>query len=176
MSRGEVFDDPEGDAPVDRALSRSSRGLLTAVLVTIAPGSSGQAPDRQRKSAAETAPLAVTVGQIAASPARFYGREVQVQSEIDSLTNPHVFTLDGDQPGVDPDVLVFVPEPDRELLVAEAPVTVIGTVRRFDWTELSDQYHWLELTPDLRGAFDSRPVIVARSVRVAERGGQAPQP
>jgi len=157
-----------------RSLRTSSllRGLALFGLLFAAPAAGEEREgEAEAKPGAARAAEELSAGDVAADPARYYGQQVSVVAEVERVANPHVFTLDEDRIGASPDVLVLLPRPDASVVRDGATVTVTGEVRRFDWIELRRDYEWFDLDPGLRIELESRPVIVATSVRRDEDDG-----
>jgi hypothetical protein len=112
-----------------------------------------------------------TAGQIAGDPAGFVGRSVRVKAEVEDVHGPRAFTLDEDRVGAEPDVLVLAPQTIPRNL-ENKQVTVTGPVRTFVRVELEREYEWFDAgdfgDPDVVARFETRPVIMARSIRDAE--------
>lgn len=137
-----------------------------------AAGAKATAPTKGAQAAVEKAPpMEATAGQIAAEPSRFVGRAVRVKAEVETVHGSHVFTLDEDQIGAEPDVLVVAPAA-VPASIEDTSVTVTGPVRTFVKVEFEREYEWFDADdfgdPDLVARFESRPVIVARSIRDAD--------
>lgn len=127
----------------------------------------GQQPVQQK--AASGTPIELTAGAIAKQPDPYYGKKVKVESEVESVFNPHTFTLDEDAAFAGPDVLAFLPNPEPGQTVPEDQnVIVTGTLTRFVKTSFERDYDWFDsssLQPDLLVRIEERPVIIAQSVR-----------
>lgn len=133
------------------------------------------------------AAVGVSPEQIVDDPGAYYGSEVTVSGEVETVYSPGVFTIGGDE--FDAELLVL--SLDSIAVVAgrsaESPVRrndivqISGTVRRFVQTDLTDDFGIdLGMVED---EFEDRPAIVARSgaalmspVVVSPRGGTAAPP
>ncbi|MGE0592296.1 MAG: hypothetical protein AB7G23_11405 [Vicinamibacterales bacterium] len=118
--------------------------------------------------------LVASPGDIADTPARFYGRTVAVRQEVEDIWSSRAFTLDEDSWWGGEDVLVLNPYPaalpgafdDYE----GEDVIVYGTVRPYIASELQQDYAWYNPADadfDLDDR-EGRPVIVASSIRTEE--------
>jgi hypothetical protein len=96
---------------------------------------------------------------------------VRIQAEVEDVYSPHTFTLDEDEIGASPDVLVLMPAP-RRAPEDDADVTVTGIVRQFVQADLERDYDWLDFDafgePDVVVRLKTRPVVVADSVRTKD--------
>lgn len=148
--------------------SSAAAGVLVCI-VTVAcsrdrPGADQRVQDRG------ASPPVVTPGQIAEFPDNFVGRTVRVpNAAVEEIWTPRLFTLDEDEPGAAPDVLVLLPSPAPNI-DDEERVTVVGTVREMSGAAFRKDYHWWDegvftTEIDMVGA---RPVLVASSVRTAD--------
>lgn len=115
---------------------------------------------------------AVTAGKLARDAKDFYGQTVTVSAEIEDVIDSRTFTLDEDSILAGADVLVLVPSGVTATLAKDQKVTVTGRVRQYVSTELERDYDWFKNgTLVQRGVkldTDTRPVIVATSVRTAD--------
>ena len=111
---------------------------------------------------------AISPGAVAAAPASYYGKVVTVKGEVERVVHSNLFTLDEDRLGAGPDVVVVLPQKGAAPVADDWDVVVSGTVRPFVWAELKRDYDWLDADASLVAEFESRPVIVADSVRRAE--------
>ena len=120
------------------------------------------------KPKAGAQPIELKAGDIAKSPADYYGRKIQVTAEVEDVYSAHAFTLDEDQIFAGPDVLVLNPAPRRESKDDEI-VSVSGVIRPFSRTQLETEYKWFDNRCLMSGEtpidFTTRPVLIADSVR-----------
>jgi len=115
--------------------------------------------------------VAITAGQLAATPENYIGRKVTVRAEIEDVYNPQLFTLDEDRMFVGPDVIVYAKNGRTSLTEEQEDqtVTVTGEVRKFVDSELFGTATWFDpwfndLDATGRGLVRSRPVIIADSI------------
>lgn len=114
--------------------------------------------------------LQLSAGQIAANPAQYYGRAVQVRAEVEDLRGPQLFTLDEDRAFAGPDVLVLAPNRVPQLQT-DQDVTVTGQLRPLVRADFERDYDWFStdaLQPEVEVTFRERPVIIADSIITAE--------
>jgi hypothetical protein len=114
-----------------------------------------------------------TAGEIAKDPSRYMGKQVTVKAEAEDVYNQHFFTLDEDQIGAGPDVLVLVPAPVKAVTDGD-DLTVTGTVRNFVRADIEREYDWFRFSwMETAGITEpaKRPVIIANSI-VASDGTQ----
>jgi len=118
--------------------------------------------------AEERAATEVKAGDIAKNPATYMGTRVRVKAEVEDVYGAHAFTLDEDRMLAGPDVLVLVPAPLKPVPEGD-DVTVSGPVHEFVRARLERDYQWFSPNdfgdPDVLVRFESRPVIVAESIR-----------
>jgi hypothetical protein len=136
--------------------------LAAACAIGVAPYA-GFAEDADEKGPLKPVDaVEVDAGQLADKPAAYLGLRVKVRAEIANVHSPQMFTLDEDEVGASPDVLVLAPggsfPKDGDL------VEVTGTVRRFVRTEIERDYDWFELEEKYDTTYSERPVIVADTV------------
>ncbi len=150
---------------VVRSISAAAGVIGFAVTVAC----DGRGPDR-RVQDRDASPPVVSPGQIAEFPDKFVGRTVRVSdAEVEEIWTPRLFSLDEDEPGAAPDVLVLLPSPTLNIDDGER-VTVVGTLRELSGAAFRKDYHWWD-----EGAFTTeidmvgaRPVLVASSVRTED--------
>lgn len=124
-------------------------------------------PDAAGTSGA-TAPRMTTVGEISEHPERFIGETVRVSGEVEKEFSPHVFSLDEDRvfsAGVD----VLVLSKKAGVARDDQRVTVTGKLHRFVRAELQREIIDFDLDPEWLVDFESRPVIIATDVEIAQR-------
>jgi hypothetical protein len=114
----------------------------------------------------------ISAGKLAKDAKDFYGKTVTVRAEVEDVLGAHSFTLDEDAILAGADVLVLVPAGSLpEGLKKDDKVLVTGKVRRYVTKELETDYDWFKdgeiLKKGVKVDFDSRPVLVATSVRLA---------
>lgn len=109
-------------------------------------------------------------GDIAKEPSKYFGQNVRVEGEVETVYNPHVFTLDEDVLFAGPDVLVIAPSPSGQV-ADDQIVTVSGKLREFVRADIERDYDWFD-EQWLEGVeidLASRPVLIADSVQVTQR-------
>ena len=109
---------------------------------------------------------ALRAGEVAQNPESYYGRQVTVRAEVGDVISSQAFTLDEDLIGAEPDVLVLMPhaatvQDDKEVLVT-------GTLRRFVRAEIERDYEWFDSEMQITAELESRPVLIADTVRTAD--------
>ena len=156
---------------------------ISIVAVTLLAGSDGVVLAEPGRSMAQsgqsgsaqpsTTPMNATAGEIAANPAKYYGKKVIVRAEIEDVLGGQMFLLDEDRLFAWPDVIVITPALGTPL-VEDSIVTVTGMVRAYvdaDFRRDYDWNWWDRLDPDLELTFRNRPAIVADSVKT-EQGNE----
>jgi len=113
--------------------------------------------------------------KLAKDAKNYYGQTVTVSAKVEDVLGKHSFTLDEDAILAGPDVLVLVPTGAIPAgLKHDDRVVVTGTVRKYVTKDLETDYDWFKngeiLSKSTKVDFDTRPVIVATSVRVAGGG------
>ena len=112
--------------------------------------------------------------KLAKDAKNYYGQTVTVKAKVEDVLGNHSFTLDEDAILAGPDVLVLVPTGSLPAgLKHDDRVVVTGTVRKYVTKELETDYDWFKdgeiLKKGTKVDFDTRPVVVATSVRLAGR-------
>lgn len=114
---------------------------------------------------------AISAGKLARDAKKMYGKTVTVRAEVEDVIDAHSFTLDEDATLAGPDVLVLVPAGLAQALAEDQVVEVTGTVRPYVVSELDREFEWFEdgkiVQRKTRVDFETRPVLVATSVRTA---------
>jgi hypothetical protein len=146
---------------------------VVAAVATLLMAACADQPEPQARADASPSPAGatqqpITPGAVAAAPALYYGKVVTVKGEVERMVNNNLFTLDEDRLGAGPDVLVVVPQKGAAPVADDWDVVVSGTLKPFVWAELKRDYDWFDADASLVAEFESRPVIVADSVRRAE--------
>ncbi len=161
------FDFDNSIADID--VNLEGRPVIVADIARTSDGATLAQTNDQR-----TRILVASPGDIADTPARFYGRTVAVRQEVEDIWSSRAFTLDEDSWWGGEDVLVLNPYPaalpgafdDYE----GEDVIVYGTVRPYIASELQQDYAWYNPADadfDLDDR-EGRPVIVASSIRTEE--------
>jgi hypothetical protein len=120
----------------------------------------------------------VTVNQLAANPAAFWGTEqlVTVVGEVEDTLGWRAFTIEDNDLLFDEELLVVSARPllDRHGRTVESAflgdddILVSGTVRAFNLAELERELG-VDLEDDLFTAWTGRPAIIAHSIYVPPR-------
>ena len=128
-------------------------------------------PEPAARAEASSSPLVtpaddgtISAGTVAAAPALYFDKQVSVKAEVEKVINNNLFTLDEERLGT-PDVIVVDPNRAAALLREGDEVIVTGTVKPFVWAEMRRDYDWLRAEPAVVAEFESRPVVIATSVR-----------
>lgn len=144
-------------------MNQSGASLRIADLLAKAGQATGTSDAAANPEQSKAAPISLSPAAIARTPAQYYGRRVEVGGEIEDVFSNNVFTLDEDALFAGPDVLVITRRPATAVSDG-ADIRVTGTLRRFSWTEVRDDFDWLELDRDLVVSLENRRVLVADSV------------
>lgn len=114
---------------------------------------------------------AISAGKLARDYDDFLGRTVSVQAEVEDVLGSNMFTLDEDSVLAGPDVLVLVPAGFAAALHHDQVVTVTGEVRSYVEADLDRDFDFFDdgklVSVKEKVDWDTRPVIVARSIRTA---------
>jgi hypothetical protein len=114
----------------------------------------------------------ISAGKLAKNPGDYVGRTVTVSAEVEDVLGSNMFTLDEDAILSGPDVLVLVPGGLKTNLTHDQKVTVMGEVRRYVEADLDRDFDFFEngKLVDVKTKVDwnTRPVLVARSIRTAD--------
>jgi hypothetical protein len=114
----------------------------------------------------------ISAGKLAKNPGDYVGRTVTVSAEVEDVLGSNMFTLDEDAILSGPDVLVLVPGGLNTNLTHDQKVTVMGEVRRYVEADLDRDFDFFEngKLVDVKTKVDwnTRPVLVARSIRTAD--------
>lgn len=148
---------------------------VTALTAGLLAGGCSREPRHGATAAASPSPAAATPspfvegGTLSAesltnSPDEYYGEEITLRGKVSGRRHRHAFSLKGAPGGRD--VLVLAPEPPP--VTTDDDVVVNGTVRPFNWSELSRAYPWFDLDPEVQREFEGQPMVVAHSVTTAE--------
>lgn len=114
----------------------------------------------------------ISAGKLAKDAKNYYGQTVTVKAEVEDVLGTHSFTLDEDAVLAGHDVLVLLPTGSIPAgLKKDDKVLVTGTVRKYVTSELEKDYDWFKDGEIVKSStkidFDTRPVLVATSVRLA---------
>lgn len=127
------------------------------------------APDTQ-KPAQPAAPPAkplvpLAASTLAAHPDTYYGESVTVTASVEQKIGTTSFSIDQDPAkSTGKDILVLAPRLN-EPVDANAYVTVLGEVVKFDPAEIGKRKEYAAaLSPDLNTKFQGKPVVLASSV------------
>lgn len=115
---------------------------------------------------------ALSASTLAKDAKDYYGQTVTVKAKVEDVLGTHSFTLDEDAILAGPDVLVLMPAGSIPAgLKHDDRVVVTGTVRKYVTAELEKDYDWFKdgevLKKGTKIDYDTRPVLVATSVRLA---------
>jgi hypothetical protein len=114
----------------------------------------------------------ISAGKLAKDAKNYYGQTVTVKAKVQDVLGAHSFTLDEDALLAGHDVLVLLPAGSLPTgLKHDDHVLVTGMVRRYVTSELEKDYDWFKDGEIVKSStkidFDTRPVLVATSVRMA---------
>ncbi|MGD1852690.1 MAG: hypothetical protein ACFB2W_00425 [Leptolyngbyaceae cyanobacterium] len=108
--------------------------------------------------------LAPEPEEIAENPDVFYGQQVVVDGEVETVFAPDAFSLQNNQLFNDTGLLVVGAVPE---LASEGPVAVSGVLQPFSLTDLDGEYELL-WEPDIQGIleeqFTGQPVVVVQEI------------
>lgn len=168
-----------GDADTARAWDKWQRDR--AVLMgTSDSAQNGSGPhdgngdaDHGRSGEESRAPMMASTGgamkialdDLESSPAKFYGKTVTVDAEVETIHGPRLFTID--EPAwadLEREVLVYAPSVLAALVREDDKVTVTGTVTPVAMAEIERDWGWLGLDSDLEVTFMKKPVLVASTI------------
>ena len=126
--------------------SREERRAATAPVVQAAPQG-----------------MSVTVDQLEDEAARYTGKQISVDAEVEDVLGPRLFTIDEPRWGdLEGEILVHVPNGLAALVREDDKVTVAGTVKPFVRAEIDREWGWFGLVdPALDIRLSKRPVLVA---------------
>ena len=122
--------------------------------------------------AGDKEPGTISAGKLAKDAKNYYGQTVTVKAKVQDVLGTHSFTLDEDAILAGHDVLVLLPAGSLPAgLKKDDHVLVSGTVRKYVTSELEKDYDWFKDGEIVKSStkidFDTRPVLVATSVRMA---------
>jgi hypothetical protein len=150
-----------------------------------AEGTKGTEATKGKAAPGTTQPDPATSNQIKEQPSRFYGKKVTVVGEVDKLFSGRAFELEGTGWAFDDNITVLTRRPiqlSTGSLADDDEVIVTGTVRPFVVAEVERDLDW-DLERDLEVRLESRPVIIAETIRRTNdqaswsvRGGDAKEP
>jgi hypothetical protein len=147
----------------DLAMQHKSKALALAAASVLALSTYvAHAEDEDAERINGSDAVEISAGQLADRPAAYMGQRVKVRAEVEDVHTPRVFTLDEDEVGASPDVLVL--GPTGSFPKGGQFVEVTGTVRAFVRSEIERDYEWFDLGDEFDVKFTERPVIVAESV------------
>jgi hypothetical protein len=114
----------------------------------------------------------ISASALAKDGKKYYGHTVTVTGEVEDVLDPHSLTLDEDALLAGHDVLVLLPEGKAFDLKKDDKITITGTVRQYVAAELDRDFDFFEegkiVKVERKTDFESRPVLVATSVRTAD--------
>jgi hypothetical protein len=128
------------------------------------------ASTRSGRSSAATAPmiqdepkgLQVNIGDLEENPAKYSGKTITVDAEVEEVFGPHFFSIDEPRWGdLEGEVLVYMPTHLAALVREDDRVTVTGRIKPFAIAELRREWGWLEPDPDIEAEFATKQVLYA---------------
>jgi hypothetical protein len=131
--------------------------FTAALLLTAA------APARSQQKQPASGPEKVDLSDLEKNPAKYLGKTLTVNGEVDAVLGPKLFEID--EPNwVDPDreVLVYTDAPLAALVDENDRVTVTGTLMPFAEVKLERDWGFSSLGPDVKAKISTRPVLVAK--------------
>lgn len=129
--------------------------------------------DEWRKKRQSTAPMAtgnfketrVKLDDLEEDSAKYVGRTISVDAEVETVLGPRLFTIDEPNWGdLDGEILVYMPSTLAALVKDDDRVTITGTVKTFVRAEVEREWGWLGLEPEVEVEFAKKPVIVASAI------------
>lgn len=143
----------------------SGAGLLAAALVLA--GLSLAAVRAQQTPAPAARPMIpVAASSVASHPDDFYGSNVSLMAAVEAVLSKTAFTVDQDKTrSTGKDILIIAPAMTG-IVMANAYVTVIGDVFRFDAAELAKRAkgYTVDVPAEVLAKYQGRPAILATSV------------
>lgn len=109
-----------------------------------------------------------TVSEIVSNPELYFGQNVLVQGDVNSIFSPTIFTLDEEAllaAGIDNDLLVIAEDANAYALDdgwLDDSVQVQGIVRQLVTADIERDLN-IDLTTEIEAEYESRPVIIAAS-------------
>jgi hypothetical protein len=110
--------------------------------------------------------IPAAASSVASHPDDFYGSNVSLMAAVETVLSKTAFTVDQDKTRTTgKEILVFAPTMSG-IVVANAYVSIIGEVFRFDAAELAKRAksYTVDVPADVLAKFQGRPAIVATSV------------
>lgn len=104
-------------------------------------------------------------GEIAEEPSLFIGKTVTVSSKVNEVISPNAFTLDDKELIGGKELLVVGAIPSASLIRKGDTVLVTGMVRKQITAEMEKDFNF-DLQPELEVEYESRPVVIAQSIKV----------
>jgi cytochrome c556 len=148
-----------------KTLRNLGPATAAVALLALSIGSGAQAP-AQAPAPAPKPLVPVAASTLAKNPGPYYGEVVSVTAAVEQQLSPSAFLVDQDHmktTGVG--VLVLAPTLTAAV-EANAYVTVVGEVVRFDPAEIARRAkdYTLDLAPDIVAKYQGRPAILATAV------------
>lgn len=139
----------------------NDRGEATNYVAGVA--GSGQEPDAKAPMImADRQGQKVQLDKLEENAAKYVGKTVSVDGEVEEVFGPRLFTIDEPNWGdLDGEILVFMPTALAALVAEDDKVTISGTMRPFVKTEIEREWGWLDPRPEIEAEFSIRPVLVA---------------
>jgi len=120
-------------------------------------------PARSQQSQPAAAPEKVDLSDLEKNPAKYLGKTLTVNGEVDAVLGPKLFEID--EPNwVDPDreVLVYTDAPLAALVDENDRVTVTGILMPFAEVKMERDWGFSSLGPEVKAKIRTRPVLVAK--------------
>jgi len=120
----------------------------------------------------------VSIVSLTDRPDRYTGRRVAITAPIEDVYSRTLFSVDDDPVrSTGREVVVINPQP-MDRLDDRGTVTIVGTLYEFNRGDLERRlrdWEW-DVSNDVLRSFDRRPVVIAESIRVADRDFVAGRP
>ena len=140
--------------------------VLAAALATLIVPRAVPHAQQAATSPTPKALVPVAASTLSADPDAYYGQYVTLVAAVDERLAPTVFSVDQDKSKrTGKDVLILAPRLNTAV-EANAYVTVIGEVVRFDPEEIArkSKDYPLDLAPDVASRYRGRPAVLATAV------------
>lgn len=120
-------------------------------------------PAGSQQQQAASAPEKADLSDLEKNPAKYLGKTVTVNGEVNAVLGPRLFEID--EPNwVDPDreVLVYTDAPLAALVDENDRVTVTGTLTPFAEVKMERDWGFSSLGPEVKARIRTRPVLIAK--------------
>jgi hypothetical protein len=107
----------------------------------------------------------IQLDELEDNPQKYEGKTVSVDGEVEEVLGPRLFTIDERRwVDLEGEILVLVKAPLAAFVREDDRITVTGTVKTFDRSQVEKEWGWRKLEADDELEFSRKPVLVAERI------------